>query len=146
MATTDILLKSLPKILEGTFEYTHQEGDPTYYPKRTPEDGAIHWHDSTRDIYNLIRAVAAPYPGAFTEIDGDRIFIWNAIPFSADFGFDTDEGEIVQVFDSTSDFVVCTGDGTLLVTEWEADSFTPTEGIQFKSLSGNNRADKPQHD
>ena len=36
-----------------------------WYPKRTPADGRIDWHDRTRNIYNLIRGVAAPFPGAF---------------------------------------------------------------------------------
>jgi len=146
MATTEILLESLPEILDGTFEYTRQEGEPTHYPKRTPADGAIHWHDSTRDIYNLVRAVADPYPGAFTETDGEQVFIWEAVPFSTDFGLKATEGEIVQVFETTGDFVVRTGDGTLLITEWEADSFTPSEGVCFESLGEDNRADKPDHD
>lgn len=146
MATTGILLESIPSILDKTFQYTNQEGEATYYPKRTPGDGAIHWHNSTRDIYNLVRAVADPYPGAFTEYDDKRVFIWEAVPFSTDFGFDATEGEIVQVFKTTCDFVVRTGDGTLLVTEWEAENFIPHEGMRFVSLGVHNRADDGDHE
>jgi len=145
MATTEILLESLPGILDDSIEYTQQEGEPTYYSKRTPDDGAIHWHDSTRDIYNLVRAVAAPYPGAFTEVEGERVFVWEATPFSTDFGFDATEGEIVQVFETTGEFVVRTGDGTLLVTDWEAPGFTPEEGVEFDSLGDDDREDTENH-
>jgi methionyl-tRNA formyltransferase len=110
-----------------------------------PEDGAIHWRNTTRDIYNLIRAVADPYPGAFTEVDGEQVFIWEATPFSTDFGHDTAEGKIVQVFKTTDEFVVRTGDGTLLVSDWEAREFIPEEGIQFDSLGDDNREDVEDH-
>jgi UDP-4-amino-4-deoxy-L-arabinose formyltransferase/UDP-glucuronic acid dehydrogenase (UDP-4-keto-hexauronic acid decarboxylating) len=146
MATTEILLSSLPSILDETFEYTPQEGTETFYPKRTPDDGAIHWHDSTRDIYNLVRAVADPYPGAFTKADDGRVLIWEAVPFSTDFGVNSPEGTIIQLFETTDDFVVRTGDGTLLVTEWEAETFTPDEGTRFESIGDDNRADTATHD
>jgi methionyl-tRNA formyltransferase len=146
IATTEILLDSLPSILNETFEYTPQSGEETFYPERTPDDGAIHWHDSTRDIYNLVRAVADPYPGAFTKVDNERVLIWDAVPFSADFGIDSQEGTILQVFETTGDFVVRTGDGTLLVTEWEAETFSPDERTRFDSIGDNNRADTATYD
>jgi len=40
----------------------------SWYHKRTPEDGRIDWQDRTRNIYNLIRGVAAPFPGAFCRV------------------------------------------------------------------------------
>ncbi len=146
MATSKILIESLPSILDGTITYTPQEGEETYYPNRRPEDGAIHWHNSTRDIYNLIRAVADPYPGAFADTGDERVFIWEAIPFSTDFGIDAVEGEIVQVFETTGDFVVRTGDGTLLVTDWEGEAFHPKKGTRFIPKGVNNRADTKTHD
>lgn len=146
MATTKILVDSLPSICDRSIEYTQQHGEPTYYPKRTPEDGAINWRNSTRSIYNLIRAVSDPYPGAFTEADGERISIWTAVPFSTDFGSNAVEGEIVQVFETTDEFVVRTGDGTLLVSEWEASAFSPEEGFQFDSLGKDNREDVKEYE
>jgi methionyl-tRNA formyltransferase len=142
MATTEMLINSLPSIFDGTVEYTEQQGAPTFYHKRIPEDGAIHWHDSTKSIYNLIRAVTAPYPGAFTETNGTKVYIWKAIPFSTDFGQNAAEGEIVQVFETTGEFVVRTGDGTLLVKDWESERFTPEAGTIFTSLGEAKRADE----
>ncbi|WP_436911231.1 methionyl-tRNA formyltransferase [Halosimplex marinum] len=145
ITTADMLLESLPGIVSGEIEYETQTGSPTYYPKRTPEDGAINWHDGTRDIYDLIRAVARPYPGAFTEYDGEQVMIWRAIPFSTDIGLEAAEGEIVKAFETTGEFVVRTGDGTLLVQEWEADSFTPADGIVLESIGSTNRAYNDDH-
>jgi len=48
-----------------------------YYGGRKPEDGRIDWRWSSERIYNLIRAVTAPYPGAFCLLpNGSKLFIW----------------------------------------------------------------------
>jgi hypothetical protein len=49
------------------------------------------------------------------------------------------------VFETTGEFVVRTGDGTLLVTEWEAPGFEPEEGRQFDSLGDDRREDSADH-
>ncbi|KUG24120.1 hypothetical protein ASZ90_006086 [hydrocarbon metagenome] len=49
----------------------------SYYGGRRPEDGRIDWKKSANEIYNLIRGVTDPYPGAFAFLDnGDKIIIW----------------------------------------------------------------------
>lgn len=138
-------------VLDGTAEVDPQRAEPTYYPKRSPEDGAIHWADPTDTIYNLVRAVARPYPGAFTEHDGTRITIWEAQPFSADLLLDERPGTIVQVFRASEQFVVKTSDGTLLVTDWEAEGWSPERGMVLESLPNEsidspNRVDRPDHE
>ena len=52
----------------------------SYYGGRKPEDGRIDWSKDAREIFNLVRAVTHPYPGAFTELNGRRLFIWWALP------------------------------------------------------------------
>jgi methionyl-tRNA formyltransferase len=42
----------------------------SYFGGRGPEDGRIDWSQSAPTVHNLVRAVAPPYPGAFTAIDG----------------------------------------------------------------------------
>ncbi len=52
----------------------------SYYGGRKPEDGRIGWGWSSERIYNLIRAVTEPYPGAFCMLpDGSRLLIWWAM-------------------------------------------------------------------
>lgn len=150
MAAQEMYDRSIDDILSGNIEIKTQDGDPTYYPKRTPEDGAINWQDPTSVIYNLVRAVAPPYPQAFTNYDGIKISIQAAQPFSTDFVPNGEPGQIAKVFAATNDFVVKTCDGTLLVTDWNADGWTPEVGMQLISLSNGsigspNRVDRREH-
>jgi methionyl-tRNA formyltransferase len=52
----------------------------SYYGGRKPEDGRIDWRWSSERIFNLIRAVTDPYPGAFCRLpDGSRLLVWWAV-------------------------------------------------------------------
>lgn len=91
---------------------------PSYYPKRDEEDGVIFWERSTREIYNLIRAVTKPFPGAITFLDKHKIKIWKATPFDTRLFKDTTiSGKILHVF-LNEDFVVKTGTDSMLVTDY----------------------------
>jgi methionyl-tRNA formyltransferase len=77
-ATT--LEEVIPDLLEGIVPRRPnrlQEG--SYFGGRTPEDGRINWQDDAQNIYNLVRAVAPPYPGAFTEMHGKKYIITKAM-------------------------------------------------------------------
>lgn len=138
----DMLLGNLADVLaEDVDPFEPQTGDPTYYPKRTPDDGAIHWGDSTRDVYNLVRAVTDPYPGAFTHHEGTRVDVWDLQPFSTDVGVDAAAGEVIDAF-WTGDFAVATADGSVVVTDWEADSgWKPAAGMRLESRGDHDRVD-----
>ncbi len=45
----------------------------SYFGGRKPEDGRIDWTRSAREVHDLVRAVAPPYPGAFTSLGGHRV-------------------------------------------------------------------------
>ncbi len=58
----------LPAILDGTAPATPQdEAAASTFPRRTREDGRIDWGARVLDVYNLIRALVAPLPGAFDD-------------------------------------------------------------------------------
>jgi methionyl-tRNA formyltransferase len=47
-----------------------------YYRRRRPEDGLIEWTKSDREIFNLIRALVTPWPGAFYYTkSGQRVIL-----------------------------------------------------------------------
>jgi methionyl-tRNA formyltransferase len=52
----------------------------SYFGGRKPTDGLIDWTKDAVQIYNLVRGVTHPYPGAFTFLDGRKVFIWRAWP------------------------------------------------------------------
>ena len=90
--------------------------------KEHPADGLIDWEKSISDIYNLVRAVTKPYPGAFTYNGFDKIFIWKAQPFDKNILYTNKSlGEVVEVFDDNT-FIVNCCDGTILVTEHTANN------------------------
>lgn len=77
VAAEIILARSLPGLIQGTAPRIVQKlEDGQYFGRRRPEDGRIDWSRSARDIHNLVRAVAPPFPGAFAQVDGDRWMIY----------------------------------------------------------------------
>ncbi len=113
-----ILEKLIPKLISNNFKKNQQIGEPTFYPKRTPDDGLIDWSKPMIEIYNLIRALTKPYPGAFTFQNKNRINIWNSQPFDTKIMYESPFGQVVEKF-STGDFVVNCKDGLLLITNYE---------------------------
>ena len=62
---------------QKAFKQNHDEA--TVFKGRKPEDGLINWLDPSNEIYNLIRGITKPYPGAYSFI-GDKIFfIWESV-------------------------------------------------------------------
>jgi methionyl-tRNA formyltransferase/peptidoglycan/xylan/chitin deacetylase (PgdA/CDA1 family) len=115
-----MLARTVPRLMAGGADPRPQVGEPTFYAQRAPEDGLIDWRRmSVREIYNLVRAVTRPYPGAFTrDAHGRVVHIWRAQRWDAALPFyaSADYGEVVERF-AGGDFVVHCVDGLLLVTD-----------------------------
>jgi methionyl-tRNA formyltransferase len=63
--------RCLPGLLDGTLQTQPMDlAAGAYFGGRRPEDGKIHWEDTAQAIHNLVRAVAPPYPGAYTRLAG----------------------------------------------------------------------------
>ena len=63
--------RALPRLLDGSAVMRSQDiARGSYYGGRKPEDGIINWSDTAQNIHNLVRAVAPPYPGATTKVNG----------------------------------------------------------------------------
>jgi len=74
-----VLARQIDALLEGTAPRTVQdESQATYFGGRRPEDGRIDWSRPAAQVVNLVRAVAEPYPGAFTDAGGRRLYVWRA--------------------------------------------------------------------
>jgi methionyl-tRNA formyltransferase len=54
------------------------EAEATYTCSRTPEDGKIDWQQNSDTVYNLIRALAPPYPGAYCTYNNENYIIHKA--------------------------------------------------------------------
>jgi len=65
------LNRCLPLLIDGTAPAIAQDlSKGAYFGGRRPEDGKIEWQRDALAIHNLIRAVAPPYPGAYTTLSG----------------------------------------------------------------------------
>jgi methionyl-tRNA formyltransferase len=79
VAAEQILWASLPALLDGSAKvYENDLSKGSYFGGRKPEDGRINWTLPAQEVYNLHRAVAPPYPGAFTEVAGKTYVIGKA--------------------------------------------------------------------
>ena len=99
---------------------TESKDFDSWYQKRTAADGKVDFHNRTRDIYNLIRGVAAPFPGAFAYAGEEKITIWKAQPFDEMIDFsEYCPGEVIDIFDGKP--VIRTVDGSLLIEKYESN-------------------------
>ncbi len=78
-AGREMLREILPQLARGHVpEQTQRHETATVMPKRRPEDGWIDWQKNALDLFNWVRALTHPYPGAFTFFRGEKVLIWEA--------------------------------------------------------------------
>ncbi|WP_324002528.1 bifunctional UDP-4-amino-4-deoxy-L-arabinose formyltransferase/UDP-glucuronic acid oxidase ArnA [Aeromonas dhakensis] len=79
LAARALLEQELPKLRAGDIRLTPQdESKASYYGRRTPADGELHWHRPARELHNLVRAVTQPYPGAFSFAGDRKLTVWKS--------------------------------------------------------------------
>lgn len=79
LAARALLEQELPKLRAGDIRLTPQdENKASYYGRRTPADGELHWHRPARELHNLVRAVTQPYPGAFSFAGDRKLTVWKS--------------------------------------------------------------------
>jgi methionyl-tRNA formyltransferase len=136
LAMKFLIERNIDRLMRNDFKASPQDDsiNPTYYPKRTPEDSLIDWNQDVYVLERFIRAVTRPFNGAFTFFEDKKITILDAQVFDcSDFGFEKwRNGTVVAVFEGGKFLVKCIG-GLLLVNAFEAD-FSVQKDMQF----GNN--------
>jgi methionyl-tRNA formyltransferase len=113
VAARTVLERQLDALFAGRAP-RHPQDDTraSYFGGRRAEDGRIDWRQSAQQIFNLIRAVTHPYPGAFTQFENRHLYIWwaRALP---------DAGGAAGQVISTAPLRIATGQGCLDVLEWQ---------------------------
>jgi len=78
-AAADLLRDTLPALLQGKVSETEQdESKATVFGRRTPADGKLVWAKPAEELFNLVRAVTQPYPGAFCAVGEHKLIVWSA--------------------------------------------------------------------
>ncbi|HUQ25237.1 MAG TPA: formyltransferase [Burkholderiales bacterium] len=66
-AAEQVLRRSIRDLVSGKVKFRPNDlSKGSYYGRRRPEDGRIDWSKSAKEIHDLVRAVAPPFPGAFS--------------------------------------------------------------------------------
>lgn len=128
-AVPGFLAPLLPAIASGNPPRERQnEADATYFGGRRPADGVIDWNRSAAEIRNLVRAVAMPYPGAFTHAGGRKLFIWEATV--APDAHAARPGTVL----SSEPLVIACGDGALRVDLGQEEKGVTVSGGQLADV------------
>ncbi|MCK3852550.1 bifunctional UDP-4-amino-4-deoxy-L-arabinose formyltransferase/UDP-glucuronic acid oxidase ArnA [Pseudomonas sp. W2Jun17] len=78
-AATALLRDALPQLAMGKLTETAQdESQATYFGRRTAADGKLDWKKPAEQLFNLVRAVTQPYPGAFCAVGEHKLIVWQA--------------------------------------------------------------------
>lgn len=113
-----LLERNLEALSKGTAPRRPQNHQSATYTCRLfPEDHRIDWTASSAAIYNLIRAVGVPYPGAYTQLGGQEMRVWEAKRVSSGRKYiGRIAGKVVEVLPGEGS-IVLTGDGSILLTQ-----------------------------
>jgi methionyl-tRNA formyltransferase len=131
-----LLMETLPLIANGTAPRIPQDlSSGSCFKGRRPEDGRIDWSWPALRIYNLVRAVTNPYPGAFALLpEGQKLIVWWGVPVKG-----AVSGAPGMVQTRGDDTVVVTGEGgfRLMDVEREGIALSGREIVDyFKNREG----------
>ncbi|HZK14487.1 MAG TPA: formyltransferase, partial [Desulfobaccales bacterium] len=122
-AAGQLFRETYPRLRRGQAPRLLQDhAQASYFGGRRPEDGKIDWCQPATAIYNLMRAVTHPYPGAFTDLAGQKLYIWNGRALAAASAAPDAPGRIAAALPGEG-LIVATGDGHFLITQaqWEGE-------------------------
>lgn len=114
-----IVKEAIDKVESNNVEPIIQDLSKGFYcGKRTAEDGQIDWMKPVNEIYNLVRAVSKPYPGAYTYYNNKKIIIWRIIPIKQLIvDMNNENGTIL---DTSNNQILVKAEGeNLLITKYE---------------------------
>ena len=133
-ATRVLLTKVYPLLVQGRAPTIVQdESLATKFGGRRPEDGAIDWKQSAESIHNLVRAVAYPWPGAFSTLRRQKCMIWRTHRYRGPtLAPMLKPGAVVSTTDQG--VVVACGDGCLEVLQVQVPPEPWLEGEELKKL------------
>ena len=120
LCTADMVVESWHEGDIAAGRATPQSGKARYLPQRRPEDGAIDWHRTNRQIHDFVRALTRPYPGAFSRLGEATVTVWRGRPFETGGDGGGRPGEVLATGRDGA-LLLATGDGAYLADEWSVE-------------------------
>ena len=129
----------LPALLAGTAPHVMPDlKQGGYFGGRKPEDGRINWTKPAKEVHNLIRAVAPPYPGAFFDLQGHRITVLGSLSLALPALEIAPEPEKPLLFSQDHQLFARCGDGRVVrITSLEVDG-QPLNPAELPARLGGN--------
>ncbi|MGV0962909.1 MAG: formyltransferase [Polynucleobacter sp.] len=117
-AAVAVMNQVLPELVQGQIpRKPNNLAEGSYFGGRKPADGQILWHQTAQQVHNLVRAVAPPYPGAFTDWQGQRMIVARTSlegPFPGQLDL---QASGIQVVDNQV-FGVCGDQRAVAILDW----------------------------
>jgi methionyl-tRNA formyltransferase len=112
-----VLQRCLPGLIDGSVRLRAQDpAAASYFGRRTARDGAIDWRRGVQAVHNLVRAVAPPYPGAYSRAQELPLRILRSLPDSPELR----SADPVLRWQAGEVYALC-HDGALKLLEFELD-------------------------
>jgi methionyl-tRNA formyltransferase len=131
-----MILNLIPKLLDGERPASPQlaSGEPLL-PRRRPADGQLDWSASSDGVYDFVRALTWPYPGAFSWLHGQRWTIWACALLPHRAAADGPPGEVIgsvisPIEEACGQAVWC-GQGAITLLELEGEDGRVLKGRQL---------------
>ena len=119
-----IVRDNLAALETGMAKLTPQDNSKaTKFGRRRPKDGLLDFNKDAVSLYNLIRGVTHPFPGAFTFVGARKLFVWWAKPVEGE----GKPGEIV----SAQPLCVGTKNGLLQLERLQWENEAEMNGDRF---------------
>lgn len=115
-----------------------ETNDASYRPQRKPEDGIIEWNRTNREIYDWVRALTHPYPGAFTFHDNNKLKIWKS-SLASDSYNESEPGVVLEVEDQ---LVLSAERGGIVLERVQLDDYPEMWGNDYADMMDLKYGDK----
>ncbi|HAO9169568.1 TPA: bifunctional UDP-4-amino-4-deoxy-L-arabinose formyltransferase/UDP-glucuronic acid oxidase ArnA [Escherichia coli] len=130
-AARQLLEQTLPAIKHGNIlEIAQRENEATCFGRRTPEDSFLEWHKPASVLHNMVRAVADPWPGAFSYVGNQKFTVWSSRVHSH--APAAQPGSVISV----APLLIACGDGALEIVTGQAGDGITMQGSQLAQTLG----------
>jgi methionyl-tRNA formyltransferase len=144
-ANREMILRVISALVSGQRPGRPQDppsGPPL--PRRNPEDGRLDWTRSSDEVYDFVRALTRPYPGAFTGDGGERLTIWCCARLPGAAGVRIARpgevlGPVVSPTDQACGQLVACGRGAIVLLEIARDDGRVIRGRALSDLDWTGR-------
>lgn len=130
-----MMQRAIPKLEKGNYELVKQDNvKATYTCSRCPDDGLINWELPSRNIYNKVRALTFPYPGAFTYVNNTKLYLWSCEEYSIPEYVGKISGKVIKIVKDKGVVVLCGENAVLLKVVQLEDGEMQTADKVIKSV------------